>query len=739
MFRTPNPRYFIPLFLVFFLISPRLTGQVPEHEVPELKQQAMTNFEEGDYASAGSAFTKLIRQFPRDAMYRYYAGICNVEQGTDLETAVELLYYASTRGVPEDVYYYLGEAYRKMYDFERAKKYYIAFDSEAPRSMARERDSRLLIRSINTAMQLTAAYNPYEVQNVTFINLYNPIQVEQIRTKGGSMTRKPDEFFTEDEDREELNAWMFLPKNPTRGAKVFFAGLERRGKEGFQIMQAERGNTGKWTNIQPVEHLNTAGDEILPYFDPVGKDLYFASDGREGLGGFDLYRSHYDEVRDEWSEPVSLGFPVNSAFDDYLLLPGTDLGMVTFFSARQTNEHSVAVFRVHLSEPKQSLASKSPQEIRRIANLDDAASEMMKEFEAYKDFLTLDQQEVGTVDQRNAKDGKPAQGSGMAARVNDRSVPGQDQMRSAQSADPDYQELISAALKHQAASDSLTELSTEARVRVRESDDPNEKWLSQRQIMVWEKKSSEAQEQADQYFAQIADYTKSATPSVIEKDTVIKDITVYRFAENTPSGPEGPSIPDVTGKVKTVFSGGSQKIHEQPVVRSDQQDTGATDREKNKVPSQQPVAGGDEARDNSAGTVHAPTGAAGQVTGSGNAKSPEGKASANQRFELLSAPPYTDSNPIPVDVPLPTGTHYRIQMGVYSGKVDPAIYGGISPVNAMTDPERNLVFYYAGSFRTYDEARDALDRVRSEGYADAFIVSWYNGAKMSVEKARKLE
>jgi|GEM_PF-926923 len=739
MFRTSNSRYFIPLFLLFFLINPRLSGQVPEHEVPELKQQAMTYFEEGDYASAGTAFTKLIRQFPRDAMYRYYAGICNVERGAELDTAVELLYYASTRGVPEDVYYYLGEAYRKMYDFERAKKYYIAFDSEAPRSMARERDSKLLIRSINTAMQLTASYNPYQVQNVTFINLHDPLQVEQIRMKGGNMARKPDVFFTEDEDREDVNGWMFMPKNPSRGAKVFFAGLDRRGREGFQIMQAERGNTGKWVDIKPVELLNTAGDEILPYYDPVGKDLYFASDGREGLGGFDLYRSHYDEARDAWSEPVSLGFPVNSAFDDYLLLPGTDLGMVTFFSARQVNDRSVAVYRVHLSEPKQSLASKSPQEIRQIANLDDAASEMMKEFEAYKDDLALDQREAGTVDQRKAKEGKPVQGAGMAAGADDRSRPGQDQLRSGQAADPDYQELVSTALKHQAASDSLTELSTAARIRVRESEDPNEKWLSQRQIMVWEKKASEEQEQADTYFAQIADYTKVAAPSVIEKDTVINEITVYRFAENPPTGPEGPSGPDLAEKAKAVFSGESQLVKAQPAAMPGREDAAARDREKSEVPARQPVTGKDEAHNSTSGTGNTPTVTAGKVTGSGSEKSPEGMVSPNQRFALLTEPPYSASNPIPVDVPLPPGTHYRIQLGVYSGKVDPAIYGGISPVNAMTDPERNLVFYYAGSFRTYEEARDALDRVRSEGYADAFIVSWYNGARMSVEKARKLE
>jgi hypothetical protein len=506
--------------------------------------------------------------------------------------------------------------------------------------------------------------------------------------------------------------------------------------------------------------LNTAGDEILPYFDPVGKDLYFASDGREGIGGFDLYRSHYDEERNEWSEPVSLGFPVNSAFDDYLLLPGTDLGMVTFFSARQTNDTAIAVYRVHLSEPKQSLASRSPQEIRRIANLDNAASEMMKEFEAYKDFLAVEREETPASLQTAHNEALTDAGSGSAAPAGASALPGRDHSGPLQSADPGYQALISAALRHQAASDSLTELSTAARIRVRESTDPNEKWLSQRQIMVWEKKSSEEQDLADGYFSQVADYNKPAASSVITHDTLKVERTEYKLVDNAPTEMTVPSGPDVAEKAKAVFSGAAHQENEQSGATLPPKDAGPQTGKMNSEKVQQPVAARDAGNEHSDGQLQTASGSekgssgseekfsvvtdgmsgsAIDASGSGNTGQTVRPAAAPQAFELLAASPYSVSNPVPVDDPLPQGTLYRIQLGVFSGTVDPEVYGGLTPISAMTDPERNLVFYYAGNFKSYEAAMDALDIVRSQGFSDAFIVSWYNGARMSVEKARKLE
>lgn len=60
--------------------------------------------------------------------------------------------------------------------------------------------------------------------------------------------------------------------------------------------------------------INTPGNEEFPTFRPNG-DLYFSTDGREGMGGLDIYIAHPDTLR-EWvlEHP---GYPLNSNGDDF--------------------------------------------------------------------------------------------------------------------------------------------------------------------------------------------------------------------------------------------------------------------------------------------------------------------------------------------------------------------------------------------------------------------------------------
>ncbi len=110
-----------------------------------------------------------------------------------------------------------------------------------------------------------------------------------------------------------------------------------------------------------------------------------------------------------------------------------------------------------------------------------------------------------------------------------------------------------------------------------------------------------------------------------------------------------------------------------------------------------------------------------------------------KRFMILDASPYTVENPIPIDPKLPNGSFYRIQLGAFSQAVAPDAFGGISPITGETLPDRNLTKYYAGKFSKYIDAVASLSEVRSAGFDKAFIVSWFNGTKMSKDKVRKLE
>lgn len=697
MFRTLFAPVFFAAIAISLLGTVQLSGQVPEHEIPAVKERAVENFEAGAYAAAMPDFMKLIRQFPRDPLYRYYAGICKVELNRDLDEAAELLYFASTRGVPEDVFYYLGEAYRKLYDFEKARRNFIEFDKVAPRRISKEKNSKLLISSATSAIQLTSGYNPFDVKSVTFIDFSDPEQYSQIRMKGGVLSVKPDEFFAEKEDRDDLNALMFMPEKTVRGQLVFFSGLEKSGKDGFQIMQARKNTAGKWVDIKAVDALNTEMDEILPYYDPVGRDIYFASNGREGIGGFDLYRSHFDEDRGTWSDPVHLGFPVNSAFDDYLLLPGTDLGKVIFFSARQSSDTAVAAYSVHLSEPKQSLATRTPEEIRKIANLGDVAIEARKDYDAYRELL------AGT--------GGSQERSAAAEAVGARPVESEVKSTIAEVSrtGSDYQRLISGALKHQSASDSLVELALAARVKVRDSDDPNDRWMHQKQIMVWEKRAAEEKEAADELFARVAGYETAVVhgtvPEAIEKDTVINELTVYRFAQTDQIGE----------RAKEVFQSPTQET--------------AAPAEEQSPETNAPAAGSRlSAAEAAPAEKYLP---AAESAPAGKDRSGQQPAAAEAENWLRDA--------IPVDIAIPRGTFYRIQLGVFSKKVDKEVFGDLSPITAEVLPGRNLTKYYAGSFSRYEDVRRFLPEVRAAGFSDAFIVAWYNGNIMSVEKARKLE
>lgn len=678
MFRTIIAPFFIAAIAISLSGTVQLSGQVPAHKIPEVKERALQNFEAGAYAAAVPGFMDLIKQYPRDPMYRYYAGICKVEMNRDLDEAAELLHFASTRGVPEDVFYYLGEAYRRLYDFEKSKRNFIEFDKVAPRRLSKEKNSKLLISSAANAIQLTSSYNPFDVKSVTFLDFNDPEQYSQIRMKGGVLSVKPDELFGEKEDRDDLNRLMFMPEKATRGQIVYFSGFERSGKNGFQIMQARKNTAGRWVDIQSVDALNTDMDELLPYYDPVGRDIYFASNGREGLGGFDIYRSHFDEERGEWSVPVHIGLPVNSVFDDYLLLPGTDLGKVIFFSTRQSSDTAIAAYSVHLSEPKQSLATQPPSEIRRIVNLGDVAIDARNDYDAYHELMAGNggSQELSAgEDSSGALSGKPGTPVDQAG------------------ADSDYQKLISSALNHQSVSDSLVELALTARVKVRDSDDPNDRWMHQKQIMVWEKRASEEKAAADELFARVAGYktavASAAVPEAIEKDTVINELTVYRFA----------STDQVGERAKEVFQPSPQ----------------AKDAPKQSPEKSKSTAGYRPSTDKPA------------------------RASKDTSGQQPAAAEGWLNDAVPVDIAIPRGTFYRIQLGVFSKKVDNDVFGNLSPITAEILSGRNLTKYYAGSFNRYEDVRRFLPEARAAGFSDAFIVAWYNGNVMSVEKARKLE
>jgi len=108
-------------------------------------------------------------------------------------------------------------------------------------------------------------------------------------------------------------------------------------------------------------------------------------------------------------------------------------------------------------------------------------------------------------------------------------------------------------------------------------------------------------------------------------------------------------------------------------------------------------------------------------------------------FEILNSSPYSSANPIPVDTLRHNGISYKIQVGVFSKPVDYQQFKGISPISAEKIVENGFTRYYAGIFSNIKETELALEKVRNYGFREAFIVSFYNGKKISLIRAREIE
>lgn len=105
-------------------------------------------------------------------------------------------------------------------------------------------------------------------------------------------------------------------------------------------------------------------------------------------------------------------------------------------------------------------------------------------------------------------------------------------------------------------------------------------------------------------------------------------------------------------------------------------------------------------------------------------------------FNIMNNSPYSKSNPIPVAA-IPGGLVYRIQLGAYTQSIPQNTFGGLAPVSK--EQAGRATKYYVGVFGSVKEAREALDEVKEYGYPDAFLVSFYNRSKISVQEAREIE
>ena len=80
--------------------------------------------------------------------------------------------------------------------------------------------------------------------------------------------------------------------------------------------------------------INSAYDETTPFLANDGRSLFFSSNRPEGMGGLDVYTSHFDDKKAKWGKAVNMGTPINAPEDDAFYRLSSD-GRTAFFSSNR--------------------------------------------------------------------------------------------------------------------------------------------------------------------------------------------------------------------------------------------------------------------------------------------------------------------------------------------------------------------------------------------------------------------
>ena len=165
---------------------------------------------------------------------------------------------------------------------------------------------------------------------------------------------------------KSLSGYAFLNE---MGNKVYFSHTD---DSGFQRLYTSDKLGNAWGEATPLRGLSEGfTDTDYPFMMNDGITFYFAAQGEESIGGYDIFFTRYDSRSGSFLKPENIGMPFNSEANDYMYAADEQSGIGYFVSDRRQPEGKVCVYIFILPETRRSYdpSKFTEQQIRDFADI----------------------------------------------------------------------------------------------------------------------------------------------------------------------------------------------------------------------------------------------------------------------------------------------------------------------------------------------------------------------------------
>lgn len=324
------------LLFIFNLLMFSLSAQTLD--------QARAWLKEGEYEKAKPVFEKFLKTQPNNGNYNLWYGISCLKTG-DPQQALSPLKVAVQKRVPSGQLY-LAETYSDLYMFENAVETYEAYIADLKKKKRDTEEVELALEKCKVNLRYIKNVEQVCIIDSIIVDKANFLSVYQLSPETGKIYTY-DEFFNTSSNPSGV-VYETERKN-----KIYFG--QQSAKEVSKIFTRNKlGDEWGPINVLPERVNNISGDTNYPFMMGDGITIYFASNGDQSTGGYDIFVTRYNSTSDTYLAPENIGMPFNSPYNDYMYVIDEFNNLGWFASDRYQPEDSVCIYVFIPNESKQT-------------------------------------------------------------------------------------------------------------------------------------------------------------------------------------------------------------------------------------------------------------------------------------------------------------------------------------------------------------------------------------------------
>lgn len=344
------------LLLLFLICLPGLSKNLHAQTLAQAREM----YAKGDYQQAKPTFERLVKSAPSNGNYNLWYGVCCLETG-DYEQAVPYLEKAVKRRVPSGQYH-LARAYDKTYRFEEAEEVCNAYLKDLTRRRRDTGEADSLAECIRTHLRMMKGVERVCVIDSFVTSKTHFLDAYRIGAESGSLSLYEEHF----EDNGKSGGTVYETE---LGNKLYYSELQPDST--LALLTSAKLLDGWSQGTLLPESINQGVNANYPFVMADGVTLYYAADGKESMGGYDIFVTRYNTNTNNFLTPENVGMPFNSPYNDYMYVVDEYNNLGWFASDRYQPADSVCIY-VFIPNPSKQVYDyelMDKEQLRRLASL----------------------------------------------------------------------------------------------------------------------------------------------------------------------------------------------------------------------------------------------------------------------------------------------------------------------------------------------------------------------------------